>query len=101
MAGGTADVFVHDGRAEKRVNTLKDGDYFGEFALLTEQPRTATVRAAIPVEVYSLSREDFRALLEQEPSLQEIRDRFIAEREAQFAAAAAAVGLSPQDTDQA
>lgn len=101
MAGGTADVFVQDGRAEKRVNTLKDGDYFGEFALLTEQPRTATVRAATPLEVYSLSREDFRALLEQEPSLQEIRDRFIAEREAQFAAAAAAVGLSPQDTDQA
>jgi ATP-binding cassette subfamily B protein len=99
VARGTADVYVDDGREEKRVNTLKDGDYFGEFALLTEGPRTATVRAATPIEVYSLSREDFQRLLEQEPSLQAIRDRFVADRETQFAAAAAAAGLTIEESD--
>ena len=97
VARGTADVYVDDGRDEKRVNTLKDGDYFGEFALLTEGPRTATVRAATPIEVYSLSRADFERLVEQEPTLQAIRDRFLADRETQFAAAAAAAGLSIEE----
>ena len=99
VARGTADVYVDDGREEKRVNTLKDGDYFGEFALLTEGPRTATVRAATPIEVYSLSREDFQKLLQQEPSLQAIRDRFVADRETQFAAAAAAAGLTIEESE--
>ena len=100
VARGTADVYVDDGRAEKRVNSLKDGDYFGEFALLTEGPRTATVRAATPIEVFSLSRQDFLNLVEQEPSLQAIRDRFIADRETQFAAAAAAAGLTIEEDEE-
>jgi ABC-type multidrug transport system fused ATPase/permease subunit len=100
VARGIADIYVDDGRVEKRVNTLQDGDYFGEFALLTEGPRTATVRAVTPIEVFSLSREDFRRLLEQEPSLHAIRDRFLADRENQFAAAATAAGLSIEKNER-
>lgn len=91
---GSADVFVSDGVSERRVNTLQEGDYFGEFALLTQSPRTATVRAAGPTEVYALSRERFLALVEREPSLRAILDQFVAERRAQFAAAAEAAGVS-------
>src|SRR5437867_984056 len=33
-------------KGARRLNTLTVGDYFGEFALLAQQPRSATVTAA-------------------------------------------------------
>lgn len=51
------------------VATLSKTDYFGETALLRDVPRTATVRACGPVELYSLSRDDFRQLLDRSKEL--------------------------------
>ena len=45
----------------KRLATLKAGEYFGENALLSGEPRNATVCCLEPVEVLCLSREDFEA----------------------------------------
>jgi len=42
---------------------LRRGDYFGELALLYHQPRSASVRALTPLEVYGLGREAFETLV--------------------------------------
>jgi len=55
---GEASVLV-DG---KQVATLKTGDYFGEYALLREEPRTATVKASTEVECIKITREKFKSL---------------------------------------
>jgi CRP/FNR family cyclic AMP-dependent transcriptional regulator len=64
---GTADVR----RKGRKVNTMNAGDFFGEIALITDQPRTATVTAATPVRVLVIRARDFRELLRKTPSMQE------------------------------
>ncbi len=54
---------------ETELATLSKNDYFGEIALLRDVPRTATVRARGPVELYSLGREDFQSLLSSSEKL--------------------------------
>lgn len=54
---GAFDVLV-DGRV---IETLREGDHFGEVALLHDVPRTATVRAATEGVVWALDQEEFLA----------------------------------------
>lgn len=51
-----------DGEPEQ-VGTLKRGDYFGELALLTDQPRAATITAKGDVVCSCLSPQAFIRLL--------------------------------------
>jgi CRP-like cAMP-binding protein len=62
------------------VAVLGEGAYFGEIALLNDQPRNATVRAAAPSTCYTLSREGFWRLLEAAPSGRAGLDRLARER---------------------
>jgi CRP-like cAMP-binding protein len=49
--------------------TLGPGDFFGELALLVDDgTRVARVRATSPVRCVSIPREDFLALVEEEPA---------------------------------
>jgi len=62
---GAATVHVQKpGEPEALVATLGVGDVFGEMALLTDEPRNATVRAAGQLEVCCLGKQDFRRALE-------------------------------------
>jgi len=47
----------------KVIKTLKDGDFFGEIALLMSTPRTATVRAKTSCDVFVLEKADFARIL--------------------------------------
>jgi putative ABC transport system ATP-binding protein len=59
---GEVEVLV--GGEEDNVVVLKEGDFFGEAALLTGAPRNATVRARTAVVLYSLGKEDFQAAID-------------------------------------
>ncbi len=56
------------GRA-RRLAELRDGDYFGEVALLRNTPRMASVRALSPTSTLVIARQPFLALLEATPEL--------------------------------
>jgi CRP/FNR family cyclic AMP-dependent transcriptional regulator len=62
---GTADVTI----GGRRMSRLKDGDFFGEMALLDGGPRTATVTATSDLRTYVLTEWVFRGLLEQHPTI--------------------------------
>ncbi len=63
---GEAEV-TQDG---KPIRTMKDGDFFGEIALVADAPRTATVTARTPVRVLVVTDRAFRSLLDHVPSIQ-------------------------------
>ncbi len=64
ISSGTASVEVEDAWGQRRtVAHLSDGDYFGEVALLQDIPRTATVVAQTPLDLFVLGRHDFRTYL--------------------------------------
>ena len=56
-------------RRGRNVASLLPGDFFGEISLLDGGPRTASVVAATPLRTMSILRDDFRSLLQKEPSL--------------------------------
>lgn len=66
LVEGEADV-RKDGR---KIATMKGGDFFGEIALVSSKPRTATVVARTPVRVLVLTERSFKRLLERSPSIQ-------------------------------
>lgn len=58
---------THSGDFE--LARLGPGEFFGEMALLNDQPRSATVRAAEPVRALVLHKSDFREIIGQSPTL--------------------------------
>jgi CRP-like cAMP-binding protein len=65
LVEGTASV-TKDGEP---IAELQDGDWFGEIALLTHVPRTATVTATSPVRVLVLTDRAFRRVVETMPRI--------------------------------
>ena len=52
-----------------QIAELSDNAFFGEMALVSEEPRNATIRAITEVEALVLKKDDFRRLLETIPSI--------------------------------
>ena len=62
---GSVEVQTPDGRSWD----LGAGEFFGELALLTDQPRNARIRTKTPVRCLAISRGDFQKLLAEEPEI--------------------------------
>jgi CRP/FNR family transcriptional regulator, cyclic AMP receptor protein len=73
---GEADVT----KGDQSINTMKPGDFFGEIALVTQMPRTASVTATTPVRVLVITERDFGALLKRAPEVSRQVAEALAER---------------------
>jgi MFS family permease len=85
--GARGDRFyvIRSGRAVVEVDgaetgELGPGDFFGEIALLRDVPRTATVRALEPLDLYAVERDDFLAAVTGYAPSRAAADSIIAER---------------------
>ena len=67
-------------RRGRKVAALGPGTYFGEIALLSQQPRTATVTAVTPLHVLVIGDRAFVDLLDEIPELWLKVARSLAER---------------------
>jgi CRP/FNR family transcriptional regulator, cyclic AMP receptor protein len=65
LIDGTARVT----KGEKTIADLGAGDWFGEIALITNSPRTATVTATSPGDVLVITDRRFHSVVETMPSI--------------------------------
>ena len=63
LVGGTAEI----SRRGKPLDTAGPGDFFGEMALLADQPRNATVTTTSPVDALVVTARSFRDLIGDSP----------------------------------
>jgi CRP-like cAMP-binding protein len=78
---GEVDIFVlNQEGAENIIGHLKGGDFFGEMALLTGSPRSASVRVTDDALFLVLHKNDFDAFLKEHPHLAILFSKILAER---------------------
>jgi len=68
------------GQGEVTLRTLRAGECFGEIALVSDQPRSATVRSLTSVNVLALDRDAFQALFSNLPPLRGFFEQLIEAR---------------------
>lgn len=67
IQSGQVKVVSEQNGVERIISYLNPGSFFGENALLTGEPRTATVRVVIDSELISLGRRELYELIERYP----------------------------------
>lgn len=77
---GRVRVQISENGKPRTVATLNEGDFFGEMALFTGEPRTANVVAAEETEVLEIGHHSMKQLFETNPDLVEVLSAEIAER---------------------
>ncbi len=64
IQSGSVDILSREG---SRIATLKDGAFFGEIALISDKPRSATAKAQTFCDVYMLERSAFERVTASYP----------------------------------
>jgi CRP-like cAMP-binding protein len=79
---GTVNVFITAPDSDEKVilSNLNEGDYFGEMALLTGEPRSASVESATDVSLIRLEKKGFEELLEKDPKISIAISHMISQR---------------------
>jgi len=81
IRSGRVGLMVEAEDGEEVLNTtLAEGEFFGEVALLTGRPRTATIHAQGPVELMELSRANFDVISDEFPNVRKVVEDYMRER---------------------
>ena len=70
VSTGQVDATVESDGKTVKVHSFKDGDFFGEMAVLSGQPRTATVTAVKSTELLELSRDNLHGIFSKHPEVE-------------------------------
>jgi CRP-like cAMP-binding protein len=69
-----------DGPAPRKLATLGEGAFFGELAILTDSPRSATVTAVEPTQLIEISRAVVTEIAARSPEVLKVLMRFFRDR---------------------
>jgi putative ABC transport system ATP-binding protein len=81
IKSGTLEVRIQEAGGTRVAKTIGAGDFFGEIALMTDEPRTATVVALSDAELFSLWKEDFQRVIETSDSFESELRKVVFERQ--------------------
>lgn len=78
IARGQVEAFNADG---KSLSTMGDGEHFGEMSLLLSAPRSATIKAVTPCDLFVLEKHEFERVLSDHPDFaatlkEQVRKRY-------------------------
>jgi hypothetical protein len=79
IQSGDVEIIARDG---KKVATLSDGAFFGEIALISDRPRSATARAHSFCDVYMLERAAFERVTAAYPEFRHHVEEIMNQRKA-------------------
>ncbi|MGH9941978.1 MAG: cyclic nucleotide-binding domain-containing protein [Pyrinomonadaceae bacterium] len=96
---GSVAVQISDNGRPRTIASLQEGDFFGEMALFTGEPRTASVVAAEETEVFEIGHDAMKKLFDKDPELAESLSHTIAERRRTLAAQAADSRANVDESD--
>ena len=71
VSQGRLSFWVNKGKENRKVTELHPKDYFGETALISDAPRSATVKAETDCDLFLLHKADFKKILMANPWIAE------------------------------
>ncbi len=77
---GQVQVLRESVAGDTLIAELGEGETFGEIALISDQPRTATINAKTDLVVFALDKKEFEQLIKQSPDLRNASCRMVTER---------------------
>ena len=81
VVSGTVAILAEQAHGERiELTRLGEGEFFGEAALVGNEPRPTTAEALEPTDVLSIARETIRELIVEEPRVLTTVLRFLRER---------------------
>ena len=83
IISGEATVSQQESGQDKRIASLKAGEYFGEWSMLTGAPCSATVTACTSVSLLCIDRVNFLRFIQDYPSVRDGIDHLAHNRQAQ------------------
>ncbi len=78
---GEVNVYRHQNDGEHLISILGEGQFFGEMALLSDEPRNATVITSEKTDLVSINDHDFHTIIEKDIRVRQNLQVVVAERE--------------------